>query len=127
MALSTPRIIGRDLGVTIATAKTIWDTVKIDFKFATEGATASDSVLDEDVFTTKRLSGTLTGYMGSVNNGTTLPAIGDAITDLAVKVGVDSTLPSLTAYTNIKVMDVSYDYSKGPAKFTVSFQSGMLN
>lgn len=127
MALSTPRIIGRDLTVTADGAKTIWDTFSLTFEFNNEGATAADSTLDEIVNTTKILSGSCSGFLGSVNNGGTLPAIGDAISDLAVAVGSDTVLPSLTAFTNIKVTNVKYDFKAGPATFSFDFRSGVLN
>lgn len=127
MALSTPRIIGRDLAIVCAGSKTIWDTLKTDFKFNKADATASDSTLEEGTFSTKKLTGVLTGYLGIINNGGTLPAIGDTISDFSVKVGADSVYPSLAAYTNIKVTDVSYDHGKDSGKYSISFESGMLN
>lgn len=131
MALTTPRIIGRDLTVTATagtlTSLTIWNTVKVAFKKTDEDATAADSILDEGVFTTKRAVFTVDGYQGAINNGTTLPAVGDTIAGFATAVGADSTLPDLSAYTNIKVLTVDYDYKKGPATFTFTAQSGMLN
>lgn len=127
MALSTARIIGRDITITCDGTKTIWDTLKTDFKLNTSDATASDSTLEEGTFTTKRLSGTLTGLLGVINNGGTLPAIGDTISDFAVAVGADTVYPSLAAYTNIKVTDVSYDHGADSGKYSFSFMSGMLN
>ena len=127
MALSTARIIGRQLTVTCTGAKTIWDRLGLKFEFQTADASAADSTLDEAVFTRKLLTGNLSGFLGSVNNGGTLPAVGDTISDLAVAVSADTTIPSLAAYTNIKVLDASYDYEAGPAKWGFSFRSGLLN
>ena len=127
MALSTPRIIGRQLTVTADGAVTIWDTVACAIKFNTEDATASDSTLDEAVNTTKMLTGTVSGFLGSVNNGGTLPAIGDVISDLNVAVGADTVIPVISAFTNIKVTDVKYDFKKGPGTWSFDFRSGMLN
>src|SRR5689334_6257501 len=112
MALSTARIIGRQLTVTADGAKTIWDTVSLNFTNDTDDATASDSTLNEVVNTTKMVEGTVSGWLGSVNNGGTLPAIGDAISDLAIAVSTDAVIPSLTSFTNIKVTKVSYDFKK---------------
>jgi hypothetical protein len=127
MALSTARIIGRQLTVTADGAKTIWDTVSLNFTNDTDDATASDSTLNEVVNTTKMVEGTVSGWLGSVNNGGTLPAIGDAISDLAIAVSTDAVIPSLTSFTNIKVTKVSYDFKKGPATFSFDFRSGVLN
>lgn len=127
MALSTARIIGRQLTVTCDGTKTIWDRLGLKFEYQTADASAADSTLDEAVFTRKLMTGNLAGFLGSVNNGGTLPEAGDTISDLAVAVSSDTTIPSLTAYTNIKVLDCSYDYEAGPAKWAFSFRSGMLN
>ena len=127
MALSTQRIIGRQVTVTCAGTKTIWDKLSADFTFETENATASDSTLTEKVFTTKLFKGQLSGFLGSVNNGGTLPAIGDTISDFAIAVGADSTIPSPSSFTNIKVLSVKYEFSKGPATFSLDFESGLLN
>lgn len=127
MALSTPRIIGRQLTVTCDGAKTIWNTLSLDFAFDNDAASAADSTLNEIVHTTKQLSGTLTGFLGSVNNGGTLPEVGDTISDLAAAVGADTILPSLAAYTNIKVTTVNYSTQQGPATWSFSFRSGVLN
>ena len=126
MALTTARIIGRDVAITCDGSKTIWSTATLDFNSTTEDATAADSTISEDVFTTKRLKLTLTGLLGSVNNGGTLPAVGATISDLAVKVGTDSILPDLTDYTDIKVTDVKYEAKKGPATWSVEAMSGLL-
>lgn len=127
MALSTPRIIGRDIAVTCATAKTIWNEVAVNFGGSEEEATASDSTLDEGVFTVKILTLRLTGFLGSVNNGTTLPARGDTISDLAIKVSADNVLPSVAAYTNLKVLTCNFDFRRGPSTFEFTARSGMLN
>lgn len=127
MALSTARIIGRQLTVVCDGTKTIWDRLSLKFEYQTADASAADSTLDEGVFTRKLLTGNLGGFLGSVNNGGTLPAIGDTISDLAVKVSTDSTIPDVSGFTNIKVLDASYDYDGNPAKWGFSFRSGMLN
>ncbi len=127
LASTLKRVIGRDVTVTCSGTKTLWNSLNISFAFDTEDATAADSTINEGVFTTKGLTLELTGFLGYTNNGGTLPAIGDTISDLAVAVSSDTLIPSLTAYTNIKVTDVKYDWSKGPAVFTVSARSGMLN
>jgi hypothetical protein len=127
MALTTPRIIGPQLAVTADGGKTIWDTISLNLTKNKVDATASDSTLEEGVFTNKKLTGTISGWLGSVNNGGTLPDVGDTISDLAVAVGADTVLPSLTAYTNIKVTNTKYDFSAGPAKWSFDFESGMLN
>jgi len=127
MALTQPRYIGRDLTITADGAKTIWNTFSITIRDNTEDATASDSTLDEIVRTTEILEGECTGFVGSVNNAGTLPAKGDAITDLAVAAGADTLLPTITGFTNIKVTDVTYDFARGPATFRFAFRSGVLN
>jgi hypothetical protein len=104
MALSTARIIGRDLTVTASGTKTIWNSFNVNFTANTDNATAADSTLDEVVITTKLAEVTCGGFLGSVNNGGTLPAIGATISDLAVAVGADTVIPSVGAYTNMKVL-----------------------
>jgi hypothetical protein len=127
MALATPRIIGRQITLTASGAKTIWDKASLKFSENNSNATAADSTLDEIVHTTKMVSGTISGFLGSVNNGGTLPAIGDTISDLAIAVSTDTVIPSLTAYTNIKVTNVNYDFDQGPGKYSFDFRSGVLN
>lgn len=127
MALSTPRIIGRDLTVTAAGSKTKWNDISLTFTANTDNGTAADSTQDEVVITTIILEGSISGFLGSVNNGATLPAVKDTISDLAVTVGADSVLPSLAAYTNIKVLKCAYNFKAGPADFSFDFRSGVLN
>lgn len=127
MATTLSRIIGRNLTVTVAGVKTIWTDLSLSFSADEDNATAADSVLRESVFTTASLEGTLSGYQGSVNHGGTLPALGDAISDLAVAEGANSLIPSLASYTNIKVSKVDYRWQQGPATWEFSFGSGKLN
>lgn len=128
MALSTPRIVGSQLTVTADGVKTKWQDVQIQFVEEAENAKSSDSTKMEDVQTATGITGKVTGFLGVANNGATLPAIGDAITDLAVAVGSDSVLPVISAYTNIKVVaPVTYDFKNGPATFEFNFKSGRLN
>jgi hypothetical protein len=66
--------------------------------------------------------------LGATNNGATLPMPGDVIADLSIEVGEDSVIPSLTGYTNIKVIGpVEYTFGKGPAGASFRFRSGVLN
>ncbi len=129
MALSSSlkRVIGRDVTVTCDSTKTLWNSLNISFAKDTEDATAADSTINEAVFTTKGLTLELTGFLGYTNNGGTLPEIGDTISDLAVAVSSDTLIPALTDFTNIKVTDVKYDWQKGPATFSLTARSGMLN
>lgn len=125
------RITGPQYNITANTGTltsiTKWQTVKTSFAKAEEDATAADSTLTEAVFTTKQVTITVTGFLGTVNNGATLPMPGDSLTGFAVAVGADNVLPSLTDYTNIKVQSVDYDKAKGPGTFSFTAQSGKLN
>lgn len=128
MAITTDRIVGTQLTVTADGVKTLWQNFEISFEEETKDASAADSDEAEDVHVRRRLTGKCTGFLGAVNNGGTLPMIGDAISDLAVAVGADSALPSLTGYTNIKVVGpVKYSFQDGPATFEFNFKSGRLN
>lgn len=127
MALSTPRIIGRQLTVTCSGTKTIWQELSLTFTADTANATAADSIINEVVITTMMLEFTLSGFLGSVNNGGTLPQVGAVISDFAVAVGADSVVPSLTNYTTIKVIRAEYRFEAGPGNFNLSGRSGVLN
>lgn len=131
MALSTPRIIGRQLTLTVtgfpANTATIWQNLTVGFTGNTANATAADSTLDEVVLTTALLEASIDGYLGSVNNGGTLPAVGATVTNLAVAVGADSVIPSLTNYTNIKVIKADYKFQQEPSTWALSLRSGVLN
>ncbi|RYG53557.1 hypothetical protein EON80_32595 [bacterium] len=128
MAVTLPRIIGRDGVLTCDGIKTKWQTASVTITRNTENATASDSEDDEVVRTTRLLSGTITGYLGAANNGATLPVEGDAITDFDFIVETDeSVFPDIADYTNVKVTNVKYDLVLGPATFSFDFRSGVLN
>lgn len=128
MALTTPRIIGNQLTVTADGVKTKWRDFSITFNEVADNASAADSTEDEEVNKRKFITGKCTGFLGSVNNGGTLPQIGDAISDLAVAVGSDTVIPSLSGYTNIKVVaPINYNFVDGPATFEFNFRSGRLN
>jgi len=128
MAITTPRIIGRDGVLTCDGVKTKWLTASVTIMSNTENATAADSTLDEVVRTTKMLSGTITGYLGAANNGATLPQEGDVISDFDFMVETDeSVFPDISDFTNVKVLSTKYDLALGPANFSFDFRSGVLN
>lgn len=127
MAITAPRLIGRNLTVTADGGKTIWTNLRATIRDNTDDATAADSTLDEVVRTQGILEGELSGFLGAVNNGGTLPAKGDSITDFAVTAGADSVIPDISGFTNIKVLSVQYDFARGPATFNLQFRSGVLN
>ena len=128
MAITLPRVIGRDGVLTCDGTKTKWLTASVTVSSNTENATAADSELDEVVRTTKLLAGTVTGYLGAANNGATLPQEGDTITDLDFLVETDeSVFPDISDFTNVKVLSTKYDLALGPGSFSFDFRSGVLN
>lgn len=127
MALNTEKIVGHQLDVTASGDITDWQDFGITITDNTSDATGSDSTQDEVVVETERLELECSGFLGSANNGGTLPAKGDLITDLAVKVGADSVLPNISRFSNIRITEVKYDFKKGPANFSFKARSGVLN
>lgn len=130
MAITAPRVTGNIVTVTIGSSVTKWRTISITEDEDTADAKAADSVEREDVWTARGINGTVTGFLGAVNNGSTLPALGDvlAVANIHVKIGLDSVTQAFTGYTNVKVVGPkTYDFSADPATFTWNFKSGRLN
>ncbi len=126
------RVIGRQVAITTTgligggNSVTIWQELGLTFAADTANATAADSTLNETVITTMMLEGTLSGFLGVINSGATLPLVGAAVAGLAVAVGADSVIPSLTNYTNMKITRAEYRLSGEPGTFSLAFRSGVL-
>lgn len=126
----TDRIVGHQLfvqaGTDPAAPLTKWKDFEISFQEKTDDANSSDSYLDEEVPIRKWIDGRVTGFLGAVNNGATLPHPGDII-HLSASVGGQSVIPDLTPYGPISVKaPVKYNFAAGPATFEFGFRSGRL-
>lgn len=127
MAITTERIIGRDITLSDGTAYSRWLTCQVTETTETPSATAADSIQGQAVFTTRQIEGTITGYLGaaSVGSGGYLPLLGDAVTFTAT-VGADS-IRDFSGYDDVKVTSVQMSLQGDPATYSISFRSGMLN
>jgi hypothetical protein len=129
MAITVEPIIRHDASLKIGSTITRWAT----FVFRiVEGATAdpnvADSLEDETIITKTRIEFTCTGMLGALNNAGTLPFPGDTIlaADLALAIGADSLLPSLSGYTNIKiVLPWEISAAQDPMSWSIAGRSGV--
>lgn len=130
MALTTQRIIGQQLTIKIGDSITKWREISVVINESTDDAQGSDEYEEGVVRVGGHIEIKVTGFLGAVNNGATLPMPGDEIlpADLSIAVGADTVLPVLTQYTNIKVVaPINYNFTKGAATFEFNARSAVLN
>ncbi len=131
MAVTLPRIIGKDVTVTLTGGSySDWETISIDLPANDLNQTAASSTYQQ--FTegqTAQRKVTISGWLGS-NDAGTLPADGDVVTAIDIKVGTDSLLPADLITSNVngawKVKNPKYDFGADHTKYSFEIHSGFI-
>ncbi len=133
MALALKRVRGQDIGTTglvLTGAGTIlaWSNFSLDVKQGSTDATASASKFEQKVLMRRSATGSVDVFLGTEG---VPPNVGDDITVIAVKVGLDFITPAdiadATVFGKYKVTGVNYKVADGPGTATISFESGFLD
>jgi hypothetical protein len=121
---STLRVVGQQVSLVCTTAggavTTDWDNFTAECEYMTATATAAASAYEEVALTITKISGKVTGWLGTSGIP---PVAGDTISALSAT-GLSQ---SLTASGALVVTKTNYDYKVDPAKWTFDFRSGLVS
>lgn len=129
MAITVERVLGRHLTIETNGASTsLWDTLSIQLPSEDFEGTAAASLYKQ--FVEGQIPQAVlrvTGFLGADNAN--LPANGDEVTGIDIKVASDSIVPedlSDPGREKWKVRNVQIDAQAGPAKYSFEIKSGYL-